>query len=250
MDCPQPLLDSVTFQQQQLPEAMDIDRNCPQSLMPRLQQYPSSMTESVLPACPQFHPLQNQFTIASQSLFTDAVSGFSSSGRSLSDDSPMLQCTWAPHSQEEPSLPSSQGQFPVDSCAPEWTSSYPTSATMTDAFQAHVIQPLQDVNTTETFVLNVHPDTATPYSDFSQQPAPASPTCSNHNLSQPVSADHIQVRPVDKNVHQPEVLPALSSDHQPEVVPRPSSPVDTVKAKGEMAAFVSDSEVTDVMNDS
>lgn len=242
MDCPQPLLDSVTFQQRQLPEAMDVDINCLQSPIHRLQQYPSSMTVSALPACPQFHPPQNQSTNASQSQFTDAVSGFSSSGRSFSDDLLMLQCTWAPYSQEESSLPSPQEQFSVDSCAPEWTSSSPPPATMTNASHAHVIQPLQDVN--------VHPVSNTPYFDFSQQPAPASPTRSNHDLSQPISADHIQLRAFDKNVHQPEVLPASSSVHQPEVVPRLSSPVDTVKAKGEMATFVSDPEVTDVMNDS
>jgi hypothetical protein len=249
MDCPQPLLESMTFQQQELSEAMDIDLDCLQSLMHRLQQYPSSMTESALPACPQFHPLQNQFTNASQSQFTDAVSGFSSSDRSFSYGPPMLQWTWAPHSREEPSLSSPQEPFPVGSCAPEWTSSYPSSATMAHASQPDVIQPLQDANVTETFAPNVHPDTATPYLGFSQQLAPASPTRSshtecistgdmslgaNHELSQPVSADHMQMQPIDHNAHQPQTLPISSSDHQPEEVPRPSSPVDTAKAKGEI----------------
>jgi hypothetical protein len=265
MDYPQLLLDSMTFQQQQLSEAMDIDLDCPQSLMHRLQQYYSSTTESAPPACPQFHPLQNQFTNASQSQFTNAVSGFSSSGRSFSYGPPMLQCSWAPHSRGEPSLPSPQEPFPVGSCAPEWTSSYPPPATTTHASQPHVIQPLQDVNATKTFAFNVHPDTATPYFGFSQQMAPANPTRSshaecistgdmsldeNHDLSQPVSADHVQMQLIDQNVHQAQTLPVSSSDHQPEVVPRPSSPVDTVKAKGEMATSVSDREVTDVMNDS
>jgi hypothetical protein len=293
MDCPQPPLDSMTFQQQQLSEAMDIDLDCPQSLMHRLHQYPFS-TESVLPVCPHFHPLQNQFTNASQSQFTNAVSGFSSSDRSFSYGPPTLQCTWAPHSRGEPSLPSPQEPFPVDSCAPEWTSSYPPPATMTHVSQPHVIQPpLQDVNATETFTSNVHSDTATPCSGFSQQLGPANPTRSshaecistgdmsldeNHDLSQPVSADHVQTQLIDQNVHQPQpqTLPVSSSDHQPEVVPRPSSPVDTVKAKGEIATSVhqpevvprppspvdtvkakgeiamsvSDPEVTDVMNDS
>jgi hypothetical protein len=254
MDCSQPLLDSMTFQQQQLLEAMDIDLDCPQSLMHRLQQYPSSTTESALPACPQFHPLQNQFINASQSQFTNAVSGFSSSGRSFSYGPPTLQCTWAPHSQGEPSLPLPQEPVPVGSCAPERTSSYPPPATTTHVSQPHVIQPLQDVNATETFAFNVHPDTATPYFGFSQQLGPANPTRSshpecistgdmsfdeNHDLLQPVSADHIQMEPIDQNVHQPQTLPSSSSsDHQPEVVPRPSSPVNTVKAKGEIATSV------------
>ncbi|KAF8499573.1 hypothetical protein F5888DRAFT_86875 [Russula emetica] len=258
MDCPQPLLDSMT---QQLSEAMDIDLDCPPSLMHRLQQYSSLTTESASPACPQFHPLQNQFTNASQSQFTNAVSGFSSSGRSFSYGPPMLQCTWTPH----PSPPSLQEPFPVGPCAPEWTSSYSPPATMTHASQPHVNQPLQDVNATETFALNVHPDTATPYLGFSQQLTPANPTrpshteCiptgdmsldENHDLSQPASANHVQTQPIDQN--EPQTLPVSSSDHQPEVVPRPSSPVDklTVKAKGEMATPVSDPEVTDVMNDS
>ena len=257
MDCPQPLLDSMTFQQQQLSEAMDIDIDCPQSRMHRLQQYPSSTTGSGLPACPQFHPLQNQFTNVSQSQFTNAVSGFSSSGRSFSYGPPTLPCTWAPHSRGEPSFPSPQ-EPSVGLCAPEWTSSYPPPATMTRASQPHVIQPLQDVNATETPSYNVHPDTATPYFGFSQQLGPANPArsshaeCSstgdrsldeNHNPSQPVSVDHMQMESIDRNVHQPQTLPVSSSDHQPEVVPRPSSFVDTVKAKGEIATSVSDREV-------
>jgi hypothetical protein len=265
MDCPRPLLNSMTFQQQQLSEAMDIDLDCPQSLMHRLQQYPSSMTEPALPACPQFHPLQNQFTSVSQSQFTNAVSGFSSSGRSFSYGPPMLRRTWAPHPREEPSLPSPQEPFPVGSCAPGWTSSYPPPATMTHASQPHIIQPLQNVNATETLAYDVHPDNATLYFGFSQQLGPANPVRSSHaecistgdmsldedhNPSQPVSADHMQMEPIDQNVHQPQTLPVSSSDHQPEVVPRPSSPVDTVKAKGEIATSVSDLEVTNVMNDS
>jgi len=136
---------------------------------------------------------------------------------------------------------------------------------MTHVPQPHVIQPLQDVNATETFSFSVRPDTAAHHFGFSQQLGPASPTRSshaecistgdmsldeNHDLSQPVSADHMQMEPIDQNVHQPQTLPVSSSDHQPEVVPRPSSPVDTVKAKGEIATSVSDQEVTDVMNDS
>lgn len=270
MDCHQPLLDSMAVQQQQqLSEAMDIDLDCPQSLMHRLHQYPSSTTESVLPVCPHFHPLQNQFTNASQSQFTNAVSGFSSSGRSFSYGPPTLQCTSVLLSRREPSLPSPQEPFPVGSCAPGWTSSYPPPVTMTHVSQPNVIQPpLQDVNATETFAFNVHSDTATPYFGFSQQLGPTSPTRSshaecistgdislldeNHDLSQHVSADHVQTQPIDQNLHQPQpqTLPASSSDHQPEVVPRPSSPVDTVKAKGEIATSVYDPEVTEVMNDS
>src|SRR6267154_116353 len=162
MDCPQPLPDSMTFQQQQLPEAMDIDLDSPQSLMHGLQQYPSSTTEAALPACPQFHPPQNQFTNVSQSQFTNAVSGFSSSGRSFSYGPPMLQCIWAPHSRGEPSLPSPQEPFPVGSCAPECTSSYPPPATMTHTSHPDVIQPLRDVSETSKSAFKVHPDTATP----------------------------------------------------------------------------------------
>jgi hypothetical protein len=264
MDCPQPLLGPMTFQQQQLSEAMDIDLDCPQSLMHRLQQFSSSTTESASPACLQFHTLRNQFTNASQSQFTDDVSGFSSSGRSFSYGPPMVQSTWAPHSWGEPSLPSPQELFPIGSCAPEWTSSYTSLAKMTRASQP-VIQPLQDINAIETFAFDVYPDAATPYFGFSQQLAPANPTRSshaecistgdmsldeNHDLSQPVSADHVQMQPIDQNVHQPQTLPVSSPDRQLEVIPRPSSPVDGVKAKGETATPVSDLEITDIMNDS
>lgn len=231
MDCPQPLVDSMTFQRQQLSEDMDIDLDCPQSLMHRLQDYPSSTTES-----------------ASPSQFTNVVSGFSSSGRSFSYGPRMLPCTWAPHSRGEASLPSPQEPSPVGSCAPQWTSSYAPPVTRTHASQPHVIQPLQDVNATETFAFNVHPDTATPYFGFSQQLEPANPTGSSHaecistgdmsldedhDLSQPVSADHTQMEPIGENVHQPQTQPVSSSDHQPEAVSRPSSPVVTVKAKGD-----------------
>jgi hypothetical protein len=264
MDCPQPHLDSMTFQQQQSSEAMDIDLDCPQSLMHRLRPYSSSTTESASPACPQYLPLQNQFSNASQSQFTNDVSGFSSSGRSFSYGSPMLPSTWAPQTWEEPLLPSPQEAFPTGLCAPEWTSSYTWPATITRASQP-VIQPLQDINATEMIAFNVHPDTATPYLDFSQQLAPINSTRSsyaecistgdmspdeNHDLSQPVSVDHVQMQAIDKNAHQPQTLPVSSPNHQPEVVPPSSSPVDTVKAKGEMATRVSNLEVTDVMNDS
>lgn len=246
MDCPQPLLDSMTFQQQQSSDAMDVDLDCPQSLMNRLQQYLSSSTESALPTFPQFHPLQNQFINTSQSQFTNAVPGFSSSARSFSYDPPTLQCTWAPHSQGEPSLPLPQEPFPVGSRVPERTSSHPPPATMTHVSQPHVIQPLQDVNVTDALAFNVHPDAASPYFGFPQQLGPANPTSSsrpecistgdtsfddNHELSQAVSADHVQMEPIDQKV-QPQTLPVSSSDHQPEVVPRHSSPVNTVKAKG------------------
>jgi hypothetical protein len=127
-----------------------------------------------------------------------------------------------------------------------------------------VIQPLQDINATETFAFNVHPDT-TPYFGFPQQLAPTNPTRSsraecistgdmsldeNHDLPQPVSADHVQMQSINQSAHQPQTLPVSSSNQQPEVVPRSSSPVDTDKAKGEMATRVSDLEVTDIMNDS
>ena len=265
MDCPQPLLDSMAFQQQQLSEAMDIDLDCPQSLMHRLQQNSSSTTESASHACPQFYPLHNQFSNVSQPQFTNDVAGFSSLGRSFSYGPPMQQCTWAPHSREEPSLPSPRETFPVASCAPDWTSSYLSPATVTLASQPHVIQPLQDINAAQTFASKVHPDTATHYFGFSQQLAPANPMRSshadctstggisldeNHDLSQPVSVDHVQIQPIDQNVHQPQTLPVSSSDHQPEVIPRPSSAVDTGKAKGEMPTSVSNPEVADVMNDS
>jgi hypothetical protein len=222
----------MTFQQQQLSEAMDIDLDCPLS--------------------------QNQFTNTSQSQSANHVPGFP--GRSFSCDPPMLQCTY---SQGEPSLPSPQGPFSVGSCAPEWTSSYPSPATVTRASQPHVIQPLQDITSTETLAFNVHPDTAILYFGFSQKLASANPTSSshaectstgdmtldeNHDFSQPVSADHVQMQPIDQSVHQPRTLPVSSSDHQPEVIPRPSSPDDTVKAKGEMATSPSDLGVTDVTN--
>ena len=244
MDYPQPLLDSMTFQQQQLSEAMDIDLDCPQSLMHRPRQY--STTEAAPPACPQFYPLQNQFTNASQPQFINDGSGFSSSGRSFSYGSPMLQSTWAPNSRGEPSLPSPS----IGPCAPEWTSSYPWHATMAHASRP-VIQPLHDISAIETFDFNVHPETATPDFGFSQQLAPANPTRSSHaesisardmsldeshELSQPVSTDHMQ--PINQNSHQPQTLSVSSSNHQPDVVPRSSS-VDTVKAKGEMATQVS-----------
>lgn len=260
MDRPQTLLDSMTFQQ--LSEDMDIDLDCPQPIMRGLQLYFSSTTGSASPACPQFHPLQNQFTNASQSQFTDVVSGFLSSGDSSSYGPPMLQCTWAPHSRGEPSLPSPQEPFPVGSCAPEWTSPYPPSGTMTTALQSNVIQLLQDANATD---FNVRPDTATSYFGISQQPATANPTRSshaecistgdmsldeNHDLPRPVSVDHVQAQTIDQNVHQTQTLPVSSSDHQPKVGSRPSSPVGTVKAKGELATFVSDREVTNVINDS
>jgi hypothetical protein len=121
---------------------------------------------------------------------------------------------------------------------------------MAHASQPHVIQPLQDMNATETFAFNLHPDTATPYFGFSQQLAPANPTRSsradcistgnmsldeNHDLSQLVSADHVQMQPIDQKA---QTVPVSSSDHQPEVVPLPSSAVDTVKAKGEMATSI------------
>ena len=243
MDRPQPHLDTLTFQQQQLSDDMDVDFDCPQSLMHRPQQYSSSTTESASSACSQFYPPQNQFTNASQSQFTNAMSGFSSSGRSFSYGPPVvLQSTWAPLStdrREEFSLPSPREPFPVSSCAPERTSSYPPPAAM--ALVA-----------------------ATPYVGFSQQPAPANSTCSsqaecistgdmsldvNHDVSQPVFADHALMLPIDQNHHQPQTLPVSSSDRQSEV-PRPSSPVDTAKAKGEMATSVTDLEVTNAMNGS
>jgi len=258
MDRPQALLDSMTFQQQQLSEDMDIDLDCPQPIVRGLQQYFSSTTGSASPACPQFHPLKNQFTNASQSQFTDVVSGFLSSGDSSSYGPPMLQCTWAPHSRGELSLPSPQEPFPVGICAPEWTSSYPPLETMTTALQSNVIQPPQDANATD---FNVHPDTATSYFGISQQLATATHSShaecisngdlsldENHDLPRPVSVDHVQAQTIDQNVQTH--TPVSSSDHQSEVVPRPSAPVDTVKAKGEMATFVSDREVTYVMNDS
>jgi len=124
LDCPQSLLDSMSFLQQQLSEAMDIDFDCAQPLVHRLQQYSSSTTESASPGCPQSHPQQNQFANASQSQSINAVLGFSSSDRSFSYGPPMLQCTWAPHSWEEYSLPSRQEPFLVGPCAPEWTSLY------------------------------------------------------------------------------------------------------------------------------
>ncbi len=71
----------------------------------------------------------------------------------------------------------------------------------------------------------------------------------NHDVSQPVFADHALMLPIDQNHHQPQTLPVSSSDRQSEV-PRPSSPVDTAKAKGEMATSVTDLEVTNAMNGS
>jgi hypothetical protein len=60
----------------------------------------------------------------------------------------------------------------------------------------------------------------------------------------------MQLELIDQNARQPRTLPVSLSDHQPEVIPRASSPVDMVKAKGEITTSVSDPEVTDVMNDS
>lgn len=251
MECPQ-LLESITFQQQQLLEDMDIDLDCPQSLMHGLQQYSSSTTDTLSPACPQFHPLQNEFTNAPQSQFPDAVSGFSS-GRSFSYGPHIPQCTWEPHSWGDPSLLSPQEPFSVGSCAHEWASLCPSPATMTLVSQPHVIQSLQDVSTTETFTFNVHPETPTPNFGFSQQLALANTTRSSHaecistgnmsldekhDLLQTVSPDHVQMQLIGQNVHQPQTQPVSLSDHQPEIVPRPSSPVNTVKAKGEIATYL------------
>ena len=257
MDCAQPLLNPMTFPQPQSSEAMDIDLDTPQSFMHKLQQYSSSTTESASPACPQFHSLQNQFTNAPQSQFINDASGFefSSSDRSFPYGHPTLQPTWTRHSQGDTSLPPPQVPFSVGSYAPEWTPSYPSpETTTTHASQPHVIQPPQDINVTETFAFDVHTDTTTPYFGSSQQLAPANPTRSsyaaectftgdmsldeNPNVSQPVSVDHVQVQPIDQNVHQPQTLPVSSPAHKPEVVPRPSSPVDAVKAKSELLGDV------------
>ena len=258
------LLESMTFQQQQLSEDMDIDLDCPQPLIHGLQQYSTSTTDTVLPACPQFHPLQNQFPDASQSQFTDAVSGFSPSGRSFSygpvPGPPMPQCTWAHHSWADPLLPSPQWQSPVGSCAPEWTSLCPSPAAMTLVPQPNVIQPLQNISTTETFACNVHPEIAIYNFGFSRQLAPANITRSahaecistenmsldeKHNLPQPVSADHVQTQLIGQDIHQPQTQAVSSSNDQPKVVPRPSSPVNTVEAKGEIVRYLTRKKLTE-----
>jgi hypothetical protein len=230
MDCSQPLPDSTAFQQQQLSEDMDIDFECPQSHIYGPEKHASS----------------------THSQYTNAVSGFSFSGRSFSYGPPVLQCTGAPLAtdrREELPLPPLQESFPVSSRASEWTSLYPRPATMTHVCQPHIIQPLQDANAPETFSFNIHPDTATPHFDFSQQLASVTPMYSgraeytltgdmsldeNHMLQS--SVDHVPTQLIEQkqDVRQAQTPPISSSDHQPKVVPRPSSPVDTVKAKGEM----------------
>ncbi len=235
MDCSQPLPDSTALQQQQLSEDMDIDFECPQSHMYGPEKHASS----------------------THSQYTNAISGFSISGRSFSYGPPMLQCTGAPLAtdrREELPLPPPQEPFPVSSRASECSVSQP-----------HIIQPLQDVNAPETFPFNIHPDTATPHFDFSQQLAPATPTYSGRAEYTPTGdmsldenhmsqfVDHVPTQLIDvdeQNVRQTQTPPISSSDHQPEVVPRPSFPVDTVKAKGEMATSVADPDETDAMNDS
>jgi hypothetical protein len=57
-------------------------------------------------------------------------------------------------------------------------------------------------------------------------------------VSQPVSAVHEPTQLLDQNIRPLQTPPALS-DHQPEVVSRPSYPVDSEKAKGEMVAYMS-----------
>jgi hypothetical protein len=212
---------------------IDTDLDCPQSLMHRLQQYPSSTTESALPACPQFHPLQNQFPGRTLVAVTS---------RSISS---WFMCTRvdvfvSTTCNSDPCLTT-----PRHSAAPECQRQ---RRLLTTSIQ---IPPLSTIKRL--------------YFGLSQQLGPANPARSshaecistgdmsldeNHNPSQPVSADHMQMEPIDsgQNVHQPQTLPVSSSDHQPEVVPRLSAPVDTVKAKAEIATSVFDLEVTNVIN--
>jgi hypothetical protein len=55
-------------------------------------------------------------------------------------------------------------------------------------------------------------------------------------VSQPVSVNYAPTQPIGQNVRSPQRLPV--SDRQPEVVPQASPPIDSVKAKGEMATSV------------
>jgi hypothetical protein len=263
MDRPQPTWGAMPFEQQQLSEHMDTDLDFPTSLMHRPEQYASTQ-ESAVPACSPFHVPQDRSFDALQSQFSNVASG-----RSFSYSQPVLQCTSISpiaNCQEVLFPPSPQCMpprepFSTGQCAPQWTTPYPQPATMALVSQTHIIQPLQDVSATETFSFIIDPDTAIPHFAFSERPALATSACSGYtecgsigdmlldgnHVPQPVSVedDYAPTQPIGQKVCSPQKLP--TSDHQPEVVPRASPPIDSVKAKGEMATSVADPAVTNRM---